>query len=173
MITSYFKKGFTLLELLVVIAILGILSALITGNFLTSLKKGRDAQRKADLQQMKRANELYYADQGYYATHEDDFYGGTNGDQFCAPPPGGCSEKIYMVKVPKDPLWNCEYDVDPVSGTDEQDFVIYAPLENRDDNGPGTNQDSDGYSLCTAGCCQGQAHQGRFAVTSPNVTPPP
>ena len=43
------KKGFTLIELLIVIMILGVLAALITGNFFTSLKKGRDAKRKADL----------------------------------------------------------------------------------------------------------------------------
>ena len=53
------KKGFTLIELLLVIIILGVLSALITGNFFTSLKKGRDAKRKADLEQTQRALEMY------------------------------------------------------------------------------------------------------------------
>ncbi len=163
--TSYHNKGFTLLELLVVIMILGVLSALITGNFLTSLKKGRDARRKADLEQMKRANELYYADNGVYANNEPQFYGGTTGDQFCHP--NGCATKIYMVKVPKDPLWNCQYDVDAL-GTG---FIIYSPLENRDDNGPGTNQTTNGYSGCSIGCCPTQ--KGRFAVTSSGVTAPP
>ena len=60
------RKAFTLIELLIVIIILGVLAALITGNFFTSLKKGRDAKRKADLEQVSRALEMYYEDKKAY-----------------------------------------------------------------------------------------------------------
>jgi len=60
------KKGFTLIELLLVIIILGFLTSLIAGNFFTSLKKGRDARRKGDLEQIQRALEMYYEDNRAY-----------------------------------------------------------------------------------------------------------
>ncbi|PIP15252.1 hypothetical protein COX47_00635, partial [Candidatus Roizmanbacteria bacterium CG23_combo_of_CG06-09_8_20_14_all_35_49] len=56
------RKAFTLIELLLVIIILGVLATLIIGNFFTSLKKGRDARRKGDLEQIQRALEMYYED---------------------------------------------------------------------------------------------------------------
>jgi|SRR3989339_376814 len=92
------KRGFTLIELLVVIVLLGFLATLITGNFVTSLKKGRDAKRKADLEQITRALEMYYEDNKAYPGTVS--FGG----QLCAPGADGCSTKIYMQKVPKDPL---------------------------------------------------------------------
>ena len=60
------KKGFTLIELLIVIVILGILAAFISGNFFSSLKKGRDVRRKADLSSVKKALEMYYEDHLVY-----------------------------------------------------------------------------------------------------------
>lgn len=160
------KKAFTLIELLVVICILGVLSSLIVGNFLTSLKKGRDTQRKSDLEQIQRANELYYEDNGTYATAETQIYGGSSGDQFCHP--NGCGTKIYMVKVPKDPLNKCQYDIDPAG----DGYVIYAPLENENDTGPGVKQ--AGYTGCSIGCCVAPYNMiGRYAVTSSGVTIPP
>lgn len=57
-------EGFTLIELMVVILIIGVLS----GMVITVLKpqffygKGRDAQRKSDLQSVKASLQLYYLD---------------------------------------------------------------------------------------------------------------
>ncbi len=62
------RKGFTLLELVIVIVLLGILSALISGNFITSLKKGRDSRRITDLEQIQKSLEMYYEDQKAYPT---------------------------------------------------------------------------------------------------------
>lgn len=88
-------SGFTLIELLIVMIIFSVLAAMITGSFFTSLKKGRDARRKADLGQIQKALEMYYEDNKSYPTSIS--FGG----QLCHP--NGCSTKIYMQKVSDDP----------------------------------------------------------------------
>lgn len=112
------RRSFTLIELLVVIIILGILAALITGNFFTSLKKGRDAKRKADLEQLQRALELNYEDSRAYPQA---IYvaGGALSDQV--------SGKVYMKKVPVDPQGTTYgYEID----ADGTYYKLYACLEN-------------------------------------------
>lgn len=114
------RKSFTLIELLIVILILGMLAFLISGNFFTSLKKGRDAKRKADLEQITRALEMYYEDNRAYPASVS--FGG----QLCHP--SGCATKIYMLKLPDDPTsGDYEYDTD-AGGTY---FKLYACLENK------------------------------------------
>ena len=54
------SKGFTLIELLVVIAIIGILSSVVLASLNSARKKGRDAKRVAEIQQMQLALELYF-----------------------------------------------------------------------------------------------------------------
>lgn len=56
------KKGFTLIELIVAITILSILAAVATGSYFNSLKQARDARKKADLEQIRQALELYRND---------------------------------------------------------------------------------------------------------------
>jgi prepilin-type N-terminal cleavage/methylation domain-containing protein len=58
-------RGFTLIELLVVIAIIGILSSVVLASMNTARAKGRDARRKADLEQLATAVQMYYDDHGY------------------------------------------------------------------------------------------------------------
>lgn len=111
------KKAFTLIELLIVIMILGVLAALITGNFFTSLKKGRDARRKGDLEQIQRALEMYYEDKKTYPTNL------TFGSALSDPDSG----KIYMQKVPDDPISGKDYQY---LSTDGADYKLFACLEN-------------------------------------------
>lgn len=56
------KKGFTLIELLVVIAIIGILATFIVASFASAQARGRDARRKADLEAIQTALELFKSD---------------------------------------------------------------------------------------------------------------
>lgn len=118
------KSAFTLLELMIVIVILGVLAAMISGNYITSLKKGRDSQRKAELEQVQKSVEMYYEDYKSYPSTIS--FGG----QLCHP--DGCSTKIYMEKVPNDPSsgMNYQYCVD-ASNTKYQ---LYAKLENANDS---------------------------------------
>lgn len=68
MTTAQNKKGFTLIELLVVIAIIGILAGIVLTSLDTARKKGRDARRIADINQLKLALELYYDTNSQYPT---------------------------------------------------------------------------------------------------------
>lgn len=144
------KKGFTLLEILVTITIIGILAAVISGNFVNSLKKGRDAKRKADLGQIRAALELYYEDNKAYPLSV------TFGGQITHPTIGS---KYYMTTVPIDPSgFDYAYDSD---GTY---YKLYSCIENDNDQGSGVDQ--GGYAeSCGAGCpaC-------KFGISSPNTT---
>jgi len=60
------RRGFTLIEILVVIAIIGILSSVVLASLAVSRAKARDARRIADLEEVKKALELYYDSNGTY-----------------------------------------------------------------------------------------------------------
>lgn len=60
------QNGFTLIELLVVIAVIGILASVVMASLNSARGKARDAKRVSDMQQMRTALELYYADNGSY-----------------------------------------------------------------------------------------------------------
>ncbi len=148
-------KSFTLIELMIVIALMGALTGLIIGNFVTSLKKGRDAKRKGDLQSIRNAIESYYEDKKSYPTTI--VFGG----KLCETAPCISSEKVYMYKVPADPVsgFNYVYQTDVSSY-----FKLYSCIENTKDPGEGVLQ--SGYSA-TCGACG----TCKFAVTSTNTTP--
>lgn len=131
------KKGFTLIELLIVIIILGVLAALITGNFFTSLKKGRDAKRKADLEQITRALELYYGDKKTYPLTNELIFGSTL----------TYSGNTYMQKVPNDPISGKNYEYLSTTGTD---YKLFACLEN---NLQQLTYISSGYTTSTMTSC--------------------
>ncbi|MCA9369826.1 MAG: prepilin-type N-terminal cleavage/methylation domain-containing protein [Pseudomonadales bacterium] len=56
------KTGFTLIEILIVVSIIGILAALIVGNFLSARERAADGAMKGELGQLKTALQLYYND---------------------------------------------------------------------------------------------------------------
>lgn len=65
------SRGFTLLELLVVIGIIALLSIIVAASMSESRERGRDAGRKAQTQELLKALELYYSNNGMYPTHND------------------------------------------------------------------------------------------------------
>jgi len=156
------KKGFTLIELLVVIIVLGVLAALISGNFFTSLKKGRDAKRKADLEQIQRALEMYYEDKKAYPTFTFPF-----GGKLCENYPCGGSDKVYMQKVPDDPISGKNYQYLSSDGTN---YKLFGCLENNLQILP---YESSGYSL-SCGNCKNQADVSVtcvWGISSTNIAP--
>lgn len=91
------SKGFTLIEMLVVISLIGILLTVSVTAFAQSRKTARDAKRKADLEQIRSALEIYRTDCKTYP-EEISFGGALTGTQT------GCLGNTYLSKVPQDPL---------------------------------------------------------------------
>lgn len=68
MISSKKLKGFTIVELLIVIVVIGILATLVIVTFSGIQQRGRDSQRKTDINALAGHISAYYADKGYYPT---------------------------------------------------------------------------------------------------------
>lgn len=160
------KKGFTLIELLIVIILLGVLAALITGNFITSLKKGRDAKRKGDLEQIQRALEMYYEDKKVYPTAL------SFGTSLCETVDCLSGEKIYMQKLPDDPISGKDYEYLSADGSN---YKIFACLENNQQMLPYV---STGYTISTMTSCSSCKDSAGttvancvWGVSSSNITP--
>lgn len=139
--------GFTLIELLVVMAILGILSTVGLTSFRTSQMKGRDAERKHDLEQIQRGMELYYNDYGVYPDSSDFDFGSTWQD---------AAGTVYMRTVPNDPH-GCSYVYEP--GLNNASYKLYARLENINDPEVGAYS----FDCCDADDCN-------YGVASPNTS---
>jgi len=124
----------------VVIFIIGILTAIILPNFVSSRERARDARRKGDLFEIKNALRLYYND---HQAYPDSLTFGTNFSS---------DDATYMQLVPNDPLAP-----DRVYGycvTDDNDgFNLCASLENAGDDD--IIQSADRCSpddICDCGC---------------------
>lgn len=147
------RKSFTLVELMLTMALLAILSAMLIGNYITTLKRGRDQQRKNDLNQIQKALEMYYEDKGSYPTTAnfptDKFYSGTT---------------VYMVKMPKDPTSLYTYRYESPDGTY---YYLYSFIENDKDQGGGISL--NGYSTNEKCDAAKVAINCRYYVSSSNA----
>lgn len=152
------KQGFTLMEILIVIAMLGILATIIFGSYLSSLKKGRDSRRKQDLEQVSRALELYYSEQGRYPEESEVIFG-----QKLDNPNSDDDDIFYMKQLPLDPMSNYQYDY-VVDSSDYQSYQLYSCLENDDD----LDYNLSGFFGTNCGTNCSPCHYG---IASPNSVP--
>jgi general secretion pathway protein G len=139
------KTGFTLIELLVVISIIGILMAISIFGLTGARESARDGRRKADLEQIRSAIEIYKADcNGYPASLVSPLVGDNT--------PTSCSSSnTYMEAIPTDPIAGRIYRYSATSNT----YEICAALE----NGSGTVS-CGGSSNCGTVTCN-------YKVTNP------
>ena len=150
-----YNKGFTLVELLIVIVILGVLASLISGSFIISLKKGRDAKRKADLETIQKGLEMYYEDNLSYPGTI------TSGGSLCHP--NGCDTKMYLKKVPKDPSIKSGCSYVYKHKTNPEGYILYSVIENDQDNGNGVLQSGYTGTNCGCGIC-------KYKIASTNLS---
>lgn len=168
------QAGFTLVELLIVMSIIGILTTLVAGGFRFAQVRGRDAQRKNDLKQIAGALELYFSDDGQYPDSSAGAIVGcpttTNGVCSWQSRLAFTDEKtVYFTALPADPDAGQNYYYRVVDPPANQQFQLFARLEN--------SQDKD----CLEGDCKdptlpagvncGSAGKCNFAIVSPNTTP--
>jgi type II secretion system protein G len=69
------NKGFTLIELLVVIAIIGLLSSIVLVSLNSARAKARDTKRKADMNNIITAIEMYYDSNNAYPSTGGSWWG--------------------------------------------------------------------------------------------------
>ncbi|MCX6806524.1 MAG: prepilin-type N-terminal cleavage/methylation domain-containing protein [Candidatus Berkelbacteria bacterium] len=115
------SKSFTLIELMVVIFIIGILTTLIMVNLSEARARSRDARRKADVDSIRAALEMYYEVKGSYPGIANTIY---ESYRSCAPTNSDWDLTIiktpltpYISVMPKDPLHGKQMNYIDESGT--------------------------------------------------------
>jgi len=113
------RSGFTLIEVLIVATIISLLASVGITSYSSFNQSSRDARRKADLEQVRGALELYRSNNSAYPTP-----GGTYGLPFGT---AGLSDatNTYMSKIPQDPKSSYSYFYTVDSG----DYTIGSLLE--------------------------------------------
>lgn len=123
------QKGFTLIELLLVIAIVGILSSFVSVNIINVRQKVRDAQRKADLNQLRIALETYRSDIDAYPPAAAGNSLGTCGAALTR----GSPAVAYIQKIPCDPTAQAYNNGRYFYSLNGSTYILRACLENTND----------------------------------------
>jgi len=115
------KEGFTLIELLVVISIIGVIMAFSFVGFSQVRKSAKDTKRKADLEQIRSALEIYRNDCKTYPTISGVLPSSLVGV------PVICAGNTYMSAVPADSTTGQNYSYK--LGINSNSYVLCAYLE--------------------------------------------
>ena len=135
------RQAFTLIELLIVIAIIGILTGLATISYSGVQQRGRDAQRKNDLAQIKISLSSYYnahVPAQYVVSQASPVANGNNATISINSTSDLLSvalEPAYMSNVPTDPTGAYSYQYQSISTNSlQKGYKLFATLENKNDN---------------------------------------
>jgi len=93
------QRGYTLIEVLVATTIVAIIATIGALSYSVTNLRGRDSKRKADLEQIRAALEMYKADNSTYPTANDN--SGTSWTTL------GTDLSSYISTMPKDPKDGC------------------------------------------------------------------
>ena len=141
-----FTTGFTLIELLVVIAIIAIIAGVVMGYTYEATSKGRDSQRKQNIDQIVKAVNFYFSDNGHLPGNADGWC------TYISNPTNGYGAAFtadllpYMKTIPLDPSKHNQVGdyLFSVTSNVSGHYSLCANLENS------TGQSYD-YSSCTGG----------------------
>lgn len=146
------QSGFTIVELLIVIVVIGILAAIVITTFTGVQKKGRDADRKSDINSIYSQVEVYFAENSRYpslaqlndATFRNDNMQGLSDDALEDPSNAGTTTLLGAASAANSGTYQYAYVVDDgaggacdngaAGGADCTSFSIVANLENDDTN---------------------------------------
>ena len=119
--TQHHKNGagFTLIELLVATGVMAVLMAISLVSYQGSKKAARDGKRKADLEQIRSALEIYRTDCKTYPATGSVVWGQPLAGA------GACVNNTYMEKIPADPGSNSYY----YNRSGSNSYVLCASLE--------------------------------------------
>jgi prepilin-type N-terminal cleavage/methylation domain-containing protein len=146
------QSGFTIVELLIVIVVIGILAAIVITTFTGVQKKGRDADRKSDINAIYSQVEVYFAENAKYpslaqindGTFRDDNLKGLSTDALADPSNTGTTSLTGTAPAANSGTYQYAYvvtddggaacDNGAAGGADCTAFTITANLEADDTN---------------------------------------
>ena len=134
-----FSGGFTIVELLIVIVVIGILAAITIVAYNSIQTRARDNVRKADIANLAKGIELYYAANGNYPMSSGwctQYSGPSYLAAFTA------EIEPYMKNIPLDPLYKQTYQDYFYQNIGDTSYYLYAELE-------GEDRTDDGLTGCT------------------------
>lgn len=127
------NSGFTIVELLIVIVVIAILASITIVAYNGIQSRARDSVRSSDIEQVKKAVELYYVDNGSYPSV------GTDNTGYNLPTLATALVPKYMAVLPTDPLGGSNY-YQYVRGTvSSVSYGILVPYESKPKCHTGTN----------------------------------
>ncbi|MFH1173466.1 MAG: type II secretion system protein [bacterium] len=124
------SKSFTLIELIVVIFIIALLASIISVNLMSARKRGRDNKRKADVNSILMAYEMYYEKNGTYIVEDGPVTTGSGGIgwfSYETGDPGAYQISIAHGLVDAGFLPNILRDPQHTDAAVAPDYMVYAP----------------------------------------------
>lgn len=112
MLTYNKQRGFTLVEILIVIVIIGIIASITVFAYNGITERAWAAKRLADIDQVRKALELYHQDYGYYPANGADNWGGALNSAAVT-----AALQPYMKTVPSEPSGDVSKAYQYVRGT--------------------------------------------------------
>jgi general secretion pathway protein G len=104
-ITSYKRKGFTLVEILVVVVILGLLASIVVTNLIPASDSAKITAASVQIREIENALDIYRLHNGFYPTTEQGLEALVNKPS-TNPQPKKYMEGGYLKKIPMDPWGN-------------------------------------------------------------------